>query len=135
MAETADKGLLKMTVSALEKRSNRQAAEIASLKAEVERLRRLGNDWLQQKADQRKEIARLTAEAERLRAVLEFVERWAIYKRYKPDGKNLTAEEAISVIAFHPAIREISLRYEASGDIDMVAYDRDRAALTQEPRT
>jgi len=37
MSETADKGLLKIAVSALEKRSNRQAAEIRRLTAEVAR--------------------------------------------------------------------------------------------------
>jgi len=48
-------------------------AEYEALRADVERLRRLGNDWLQQKADQRKEITRLTAENERLTAALETV--------------------------------------------------------------
>lgn len=96
--------------------------EIAHLKAEVERIK--GDPAFV-------EYKRLKAEVERLTNVLKFVERWAVYKRYKPDRKNLTNEEAINIIAFHPAIREITKRFEASGEIDMAAYERDRAAIKE----
>ena len=46
------------------------ADTITALRADVERLRRLGNDWLQQMVDQRKEITALRAEIERLRLAL-----------------------------------------------------------------
>lgn len=61
-----------------------------------------------------------------LEATLEFVERWAVYKRFKPaGGKSITAEEAISIIAYHPAVREITVRHSGNGEVDEVAYAKD----------
>ncbi len=107
-------------ISQLEMQAEGWKREAARLKAELERIQ---ND------PAFVEYKRLKAENEQLKEALEFVERWAVYKRYKPDGKSVTAEEAINVIAFHPAIREITKRFEASGEIDLAAYARDRAEM------
>lgn len=85
-----------------------------------------------EKAGAQAEIERLKAEMELLTRTLVFVERWAVYKRLKADGKRLTAEEAIASIAHHPEIAAITKRHEASGEIDLAAYQRDRAVLTAE---
>ena len=87
-------------------------------------------DAKEERKEMATELAALRAEVERYREALEFVERWAVYKRYKPKGKSITADEAIGIIAFHPSIQAITKRYEANGEIDQSAYERDRAALS-----
>ena len=114
----------------------------------VKRLQAVGCEYehdaraVQEGADEitrlRATLAARDAENERLREALHFIERWTVYKRYKPDGKSLTAEEAIGIIAHCLPIREITKQYEGNGEIDQAAYEADlarmRAALAAQPK-
>lgn len=65
-------------------------------------------------------------EVQRLWERLAFVERWAVYRRFNPDGaRSVTAEEAIGVIAQSRPVHEITQRYAASDQIGGAAYEAE----------